>query len=213
LRDRVIGVISIQTYYPDAYTQDQIRLLEIIATQAAIALENARLYTQAQYMAITDSLTGLYNRRYILEQAVRLIEESNQTGAPLSIILLDGDWFKRINDTYGHLAGDRALQVLAETCSQNLRPQDDVGRFGGEEYCILLPGLELEEGGRAAEKIRSALPEQILTFDDKTFTVSASFGVAQYIPGESLEQTISRADDALYRAKTSGRNRIELASP
>lgn len=211
LRDRVIGVISIQTYYPSAYTPDQIRLLEVIGTQAAIALENARLYAEAQYMAITDSLTGLYNRRYLMEQASVLVEEANQTSSDLSLILLDGDLFKRVNDTYGHLAGDQALKTIAQTCQQFLKLGQVVGRYGGEEFCILLPGLDVQAAIAVAENICRALPETEITMRGRSFSISASFGIAQHLPGDTLEQTLSRADEALYRAKTGGRNQISVS--
>ncbi len=211
VQDNVIGVISVQSFLVDAYTSEQIHILEMVAIQAAIALENARLFSEVQRLAITDSMTGLYNRRHFLELAEREFERIQRYPGPLSIILFDIDYFKRVNDTLGHLAGDQALRMLAETCRKTIRQADTLGRYGGEEFLVLLPNTDLENAVAQAERLRCQVESLPIPTERGTIKITISLGVAGYRPGDTLDSLIRRADDAMYHAKNNGRNRVDCS--
>lgn len=161
-------------------------------------------------LAIFDELTGIHNRRALLAQLNEEKQRAERYREPFSVCYLDIDLFKRINDTFGHAAGDEVLRTVAAGLREQLRDIDRVGRFGGEEFVIALAGTPLAEAEACAERIRQHLrswPQPALDGEP----VTLSIGVAQYHPGETLEQLLDRADRALYRAKQGGRDRVELA--
>lgn len=158
--------------------------------------------------ATTDTLTGLHNRLYFDQTLASEMVRFERYGTPLSLILYDIDHFKRVNDTYGHLAGDKVLVQLARFVPNLMRKTDVLARWGGEEFIVLAPGSGGPMAFRAAEKLRDAVGQ--VTFED-VGTVTCSFGVAQWAPGESATEFIARADQALYQAKASGRNQVVLA--
>lgn len=155
-----------------------------------------------------DFLTGLLNRRALNEIFKKHLEISELTGQPISLIITDIDFFKRINDVYGHLAGDAALQYFANVIKNNLRKSDYVFRIGGEEFLILLPNTYLEEAAKIAENLRQKLEESPLEYENKQINLTASFGVAQLKDHRHLNELIKEADDKLYIAKKEGRNRV-----
>ena len=158
--------------------------------------------------ATTDALTGLHNRLKLENAMVDEIRRADHLKTPLTLIMFDIDHFKAINDTYGHAVGDRVLVQLARLVSSYIRYSDMLARWGGEEFLILMPGVEETTGYQVAEKCRDAIAR--ITFGGAG-PVTCSFGVAQYEPGESSAEFIARADAALYRAKESGRNRVKQA--
>lgn len=157
-------------------------------------------------LAIRDALTGVYNRRHIVSEISRA-EDGTET---FTICLLDLDHFKRINDTYGHATGDLTLQKVAKTIQNEIRQEDCFGRYGGEEFLLLLRDLELADSKLFLERIRQRIEALDVNGLDQSTCVTISGGIAQYRPGESSAQTINRADEALYTAKAAGRNRIML---
>lgn len=164
-------------------------------------------------LAVTDPLTGLHNRRFITARLRHAIDSANSGGAPVSVLLADIDYFKRINDTYGHDAGDRVLRGFASRLSRNLRALDHAARWGGEEFVIVMPGAGLAEAKAAAERLREETCSAPFLLEDGTeVPVTASFGVAQVMAEESSKSLLRRADIALYEAKTEGRNRVEAAA-
>ena len=158
--------------------------------------------------AITDSLTGTRNRRGITISMLEAMAHAERYGHPLSVAMVDVDHFKEVNDTHGHKAGDRALQGVAAILTEALRLPDKVGRYGGEEFLLVMPETGLNEMSKITERIRQEVSEAEFDIGDRNVKLTISIGAALFEKGEDLEQLVSRADRALYRAKESGRNSV-----
>ena len=158
--------------------------------------------------AITDSLTGTRNRRGITISALEAMAHAERYGHPLSVAMIDVDHFKEVNDTHGHKAGDRVLQGVAAVLTEALRLPDKVGRYGGEEFLLVMPETGLEETSKLTERIRQQVSEAEFDIGDRKVKLTISIGAALFEKGEDLEQLVSRADRALYRAKDTGRNSV-----
>ena len=170
---------------------------------------NQALQKKARQEANSDALTGVNNRRWLEELLLRTRGRPLEDLAPLSVIMLDVDHFKRFNDDYGHQTGDEVLKMVAQAMQSSLRPNDMVARYGGEEFVILLPKTRLKHSLQVAERLRRKVERTPINAEDKAIPgVTISLGVAQWQPGISLEALIGQADEALYRAKESGRNRV-----
>ncbi len=208
VRDEVIGVISAQCQRYDAFGKDQIRLLETIATQAAIAVDNARLFTETQRLAITDGLTDVFNRRYLLELAENELERSRRHLRCLSAILFDLDHFKEVNDRFGHPIGDLVLKKIAGLCRSSIRSTDLLGRYGGEEFLIIATETDQERAIEIAERFRKKVEDFSLVTEAGVLKLTISLGVGTYQPGsdQTLGDLIKNTDNALYAAKALGRN-------
>ncbi len=210
-KGKVIGMISTQGYQPQAYSADDQELLEMLAAQAAIAFENARLFAEIQQLAATDPLTGIYNRRCFFELAQREFERARRYELPLSALMLDVDHFKNFNDTYGHPIGDRLLCAIAGRCQQELRQVDILGRYGGEEFAILLPETGTLQAQSVAERLRRQIAQTEVTSNGVSIKTTISLGVATITPScLQLENLFERADQALYVAKQAGRNQVSI---
>jgi diguanylate cyclase (GGDEF)-like protein len=161
-------------------------------------------------LAITDSLTGIFNRRHIMVLAEQELERSQRLGRELSIVLFDVDHFKQVNDSFGHLVGDQVLESLARTCQANLRSFDSLGRYGGEEFLVVLPETDAPTAWAVAERLRSLVECLEVSQSQGVMRVSISLGTASLGMGRDadLDQLLEEADRALYQAKESGRNRI-----
>lgn len=165
-------------------------------------------------LAEKDPLTGMNNRLSLDAIADRYMQRAERQGMPLSIMLFDLDYFKRVNDEFGHQVGDRALSEIARRIGRIIRGEDVAFRFGGEEFLALLPGASLEQAERIAERLRTAIGEEPVQIDKHRLALTASFGVVQYMPGrENWDDCVKRVDDALYRAKRGGRDRISRHVP
>jgi len=185
---------------------------KISEANQVIATLKAELKNQTT-MAKVDELTKLYNRRHLNFEAPQMMAKSVENDRPLSAIMLDLDFFKRINDTWGHNFGDKVLVICAEIIKKAARSTDLVVRLGGEEFLLMCLGLDLSGAGRVAERIRQTIAGTDLTIRGESLLVTVSGGVAQYTPGEDLTSLLGRADKALYQAKNDGRNLIRLATP
>lgn len=214
LADTEAGGTTLLLYPPEEGFPEEVRTLaEWLASQAAIALENARLHHAVQRQAITDELTGLVNRRRFFEALETEIARAVELGRPLSLVLADLDKFKRVNDRFGHPAGDEVLKAFARLISEHVREVDVAGRLGGEEFALLLPETDVEGAHAGAERLRRAVDRRPLTLTTgEKLSVTASFGVAQLESGQSGDEFLRCCDLALYRAKADGRNRV-VAEP
>ncbi len=179
--------------------------------QAAAAISNAKLYQQKERMAVTDELTKIYNRRHFLDLANQCLKRSQRHGAPLSVLIFDIDYFKRINDELGHLVGDMVLRGLADMLIKAVPKDSVLARFGGEEFVVLLPDMSKEESLKVAEALRSAVSDYEFHTEHKTFHITISVGVAEYTKGMELTSLLHEADKALYQAKHRGRNCVVQA--
>jgi len=205
-RDRLIGLLAIDSTTPNQFTQENISFAAAFADQVSVALENSRIYEKAQSQAVTDSLTGVYNRRGLFQIGEIEFLIARRTNRPFCALMLDIDHFKRVNDRYGHATGDQALRGLAERCRTVSRAVDVIGRYGGEEFLILLPETNLESGRIVAERLRQTITKEPFTTDAGPLRITISIGVAEATKHETLGKLIERADAALYEAKHAGRN-------
>lgn len=171
-----------------------------------------KLVENYQVLAGHDELTGLYNRRHFTGAAEPEVQRAGRYHRDISLILIDIDHFKSINDTYGHQAGDAVIKDMAEVMRQNFREADLFGRYGGEEFIALLPETQMLEAEVIAERIRSMINQRCITFEQNDIGYSASIGITQGQPGMLLDQLVGQADKALYQAKNNGRDRTELFS-
>ena len=182
-------------------------LFSIWAT-AIVSYSHLRMLAKLEPMATTDQLTGLYNRHYFTSEVVKQINIWRRYQRPLSILILDIDFFKKVNDTYGHMAGDYVLQVLANICQTAVRDIDTVARVGGEEFAILLPSTAVNGAMRTAERIRRETEAFPFKYEEARFRVTVSLGVTELTDEEwSITEFMKAADEMLYKAKNSGRNR------
>lgn len=165
-------------------------------------------------MATQDFLTGLLNRRETFHRLDEELQRSRRLATPFSVLLLDLDHFKQVNDVHGHSAGDLVLQAVAAALRQGVRPYDLCCRYGGEEFLVILPETALEAAAGIAERLRHDIENLKIAVTKKTdLRITASIGAATLVGNESIDQLIARADEAMYNAKASGRNRVSLADP
>jgi two-component system, cell cycle response regulator len=184
-----------------------------VRVRAAVLQDQLRsALTLAEFRASRDALTGLLNRASILEILSKELIRSSRLGSPLGVIIGDLDHFKKINDLHGHLAGDAVLKDLAKMLSAAVRPYDAVGRYGGEEFIIVLPDCDTEMSRQAAERIRRVVEETPMVAGEADLRITMSFGVAAFHGGTTIsaDHAVKLADEALYRAKNGGRNRVDL---
>ncbi|MFZ5808521.1 MAG: sensor domain-containing diguanylate cyclase [Chloroflexota bacterium] len=217
---KVIAFFSLDKLEAGFYTPEHGKKLAMFANHAALALENARLFQEIQRLAVTDALTGLYNRRYFFERACEECERSCRYHHPVTMIMMDLDHFKSVNDTYGHPAGDVVLQTVSQQTRQALRNTDLAARFGGEEFIFLLPETPLEAGVQTAERLREIISERPIQYNGNNILLTASFGVSggevefcKLPPPRAVEELIAFCDEALYQAKQAGRNRVSSKVP
>jgi len=211
-RERIMGAMFVFWHREHVFSDDEVRLLMTFANQAALGIENAQLYAEVQELAITDPLTGLYNRRGLIELGRIEFARTRRFGRPFASMMLDIDHFKRVNDAYGHPVGDQVLQALAKHCQSSVREIDLVARYGGEEFVFLLPETNLEVAREIAERLRRTIANLSIPTEKGELSVTVSLGVAMYDENTlGLETMIARTDQAMYVAKHRGRNRIAVS--
>jgi len=212
INEEIIGLISAQSRNPYAYTDRDLATLMTLAASVSVAVQNARLYASVLAAARVDELTGAMTRRYFFERAGVEFQRAQRELAPLSVIMVDLDLFKLLNDTWGHAFGDQVLRAFGALAQSHKRPHDLFGRYGGEEFALVLPGADREGAMRVAQYLRREAEALALRCHDQPVHVTASFGVATRAQDDTrIDALLARADRALYRAKAEGRNRVEFA--
>lgn len=240
----VIGAVQVLNKQGGPFTADDEALLAAMASQAAVALENADLYRklrdlnqrleekveertadlvaanerlsvlnqELEHLSITDGLTHVFNRRFFMERIRQEVKRASRYGNDLSLLMIDIDHFKQVNDTYGHQTGDRVLAGVAGLITSRLRDTDVLARYGGEEFALIATPMDLEGAAALAERLRQLVESQVFE-EGKSVGVTVSIGVSGWKPffRENFEALIRTADEALYRAKGEGRNRVRTA--
>lgn len=201
------GLVLVEQEREDAFEDEHLKFLSAIGNQVSVALENVGLYEKMQRMATTDELTKLYNRLYFNEMLSKQMADADQQKYPMSVAIFDIDHFKKFNDTYGHLFGDLVLKTIAKLAKDNIREQDLVARFGGEEFVIVMPNTTVDEAYKLIEDLREKIARCHVKEGSISASVTASFGISCYPEhGTNEAEILSAADNALYKAKTEGRN-------
>ena len=197
----------------DSFDDGRKEAVASLVSHAVIALENARLHRIVERQALVDGLTGLANRRAVEETLRGELARAERFQGDLCVVLADLDAFKAVNDRYGHPLGDQVLREAANALQETVREIDLAGRWGGEEFVLILPGTDSSDGAAVAERARRAIElRQIQTPDGQPVSVTASFGVASFPSNAGLDALVAAADEALYRAKREGRNRVAVAA-
>jgi diguanylate cyclase (GGDEF)-like protein len=211
-KHNVLGVIQLINCALENFSDNEMFFLHALCDYAAIAIDNARAVERIQELTITDDCTGLYNARHLYKTLESEVYRSQRFGYEFSVIFIDLDHFKQVNDTYGHLAGDAVLREAARRMQNSIRQYDSIGRYGGEEFLILFPGCSATDTYAQADRLRKQLGQAEMSVNDQSLRITASFGVTSAMPGETWteEALIRKADEALYVAKKSGRNRVEI---
>jgi diguanylate cyclase (GGDEF)-like protein len=207
----IVGVIGISG--SAALTTEQVNLAGAAAAVIAFGVRNMQLFLDTKELSLRDGLTGCFNRGYALDALDAELHRSRRTGAPLSILMFDVDHFKGVNDRFGHLRGDDLLSAIGEQLGRSLRATDIRCRYGGDEFLIILPETPAAGAQRVADVIRQDLAAVRVGNDANPTAVTVSIGVAAALPGElDAKVFLNRADEALYRAKSAGRNRLCVAA-
>jgi diguanylate cyclase (GGDEF)-like protein len=206
---RLIGVLTLTTGRPEhVFTREEMELVVLIAAHISLALESHRLYE----LSVLDGLTNIYNRRYLDQRLSQELADSIRHEKPLTVALLDLDHFKKLNDGYGHQAGDQVLCELTGLLSQELRQHDVLARYGGEEFALILSGTSGIDGLQLGERLRALVEARDFFYKNQKLPVTISLGLATFPENGQDKMTLLRAaDKALYRAKESGRNRVEAS--
>lgn len=222
-KDELLGVLTIESKVENAFGKEDEKILSLLCSQIAVAIKNAHIYRELELTSITDPLTGVFNHRYFYHKLYTEVMRARRYKRPLSLIILDFDNFKSINDTYGHITGDRVLKESAKLVKDNIRgcknevykdcDVDTVARYGGEEFVIILPETTLEKALIVGERLRKKIEEELYSIIEinGTLKITASFGIASYREGESPEDLVKKADNALYEAKRLGKNKVILS--
>ena len=212
-KEKIIGVLGIGSHSHRQFPDWEVRMLGTIANQIGMAIENARLYEHALELAFTDGLTGLYNRRYFIDQIEREFIRSQRNKAPLSLIMVDLDELKAINDRFGHHVGDSFFQEVARIVKVNTRGSDVAARWGGDEFMLLVPGTDRKDASKIAERIRAEVERYKLKLEGEEVGITISAGIV-CCPDHAavVADLLKKADQAMYNAKRGGKNQASVFS-
>ncbi len=219
MRDgQIVGLLTLVST-GEEFAEEDVKIAERIAVQAAVAIDNARMHEQLRLQATRDGLTGLPNHRSLQDELSKRLAEAYESGMPLGVCLLDIDNFKRVNDTYGHPVGDEAIKAIGRTLAHGVGGMGMVGRYGGEEFVVIMPGCDADAACRIADRLRQDITTIEVPLDDGgVLRVTSSFGVAnidQQHADARVDNTemLHQADVGLYNAKRTGKNKVMLAGP
>ena len=213
VNNKLVGLLNLGTKQYDQATRENMEIVQEVGHMLAIALQQSNLNHKIQQLAITDDLTGIYNRRQLLKLGQREFKRARRYHKPLSLIMFDPDSFKTINDSYGHLVGDEVLIEITRRCTEQIRETDIFGRYGGDEFIVILPETNIEDAQLAAQRLLKAIHDELIHTEKGRIKLSISLGVTEFTNNEEdqeLKDLVNRADVALYAAKRAGRNRITV---
>jgi len=203
----LLGLFVMLSEKRDFLDTFHIGLLEVLCNQASISIANAQLHAEIEKLATTDGLTGLYNHRRFQENLTEEFKRLNRQSSPVSLILTDIDYFKKVNDNYGHPAGDIVLKGVSKIIREQIRDVDVPARYGGEEFAVILPGTDAEGAKNIAERLRKKVMDATFSADGKSLKITISIGIATApVDAKGKEELIEKTDKALYHAKHNGRN-------
>lgn len=213
VENKIIGAVTVQSYKNNSYSDRAIGMIKALASYIAIALNNSQKSeelraktNELEVISKTDVLTGLFNRRYIRSRIDKEVESYQSNNEAFSVVLLDIDYFKKINDIYGHNCGDYILSKLAKLLKKQIRKQDVLARWGGEEFLILLPNSNEKEAVTLCERLRHKVETTNFSYNKKSIKLTVTFGISEYDEALEIEATINNADRNLYKGKNQGRN-------
>ena len=210
----ILGCLSLNSDQPNAFDAQDLQFLSVIGYQMAATLKHFQRFSSIKNIAIYDTLTGLYNRRYFEERLGVDAQKSFYSGTPLSLVMVDIDHFKKINDTFGHTEGDQVLCKISSLLKTSVRKKDTVARYGGEEFILILPEAGLEESFVIAERIRRQVENTSFEVGQAQVNLTLSMGISNFPShrAKSKEDLVKMADQALYDAKRGGRNKVCIFS-
>ncbi len=213
LASEPVGALAVEFESPREFSDADVKRLTALARFVAPSIRNAAHFGEVEALSLTDALTGLSNRRATERALASTIAVAERASGPFAVAVMDVDHFKQFNDTHGHDAGDRVLQTVARVIRDSLRPGDVAGRWGGEEFLVVLPSTGLDDAGHVIERIRRSVESTTLVWEGRPLAVTVSAGVSAYPEvARSAGGVVSSADGALYRAKRGGRNSVILAA-
>jgi diguanylate cyclase (GGDEF)-like protein len=206
IKDRTVGILDVETLGENSLGEEDLYNLSLLGEYIAMSIDNAHLYRETQRLAIRDEMTGTFNYRYFRDVLKKMIREREKTKEPLSLLMVDIDNFKQMNDTFGHIEGDRVLKKVSRVIKENVRRMDVVTRYGGDEFVIILWGVDKDDARLLGERIRKAVKTELGMFESP---LTLSIGVAAYPKdGKKVGVLLDKVDKALYRAKSKGRDCI-----
>jgi len=206
----ILGCLSLNSDQPNAFDAQDLQFLSVIGYQMAASLKHFQRFISIKNMATYDTLTGLYNRRSFEERLEAEAEKSFRSGLPLSLVMVDIDHFKKVNDTFGHTEGDQILCKISSLLKNSVRRKDTVARYGGEEFILILPEAALQQSFVIAERIRQSVENTLFEVGRAQVNLTLSMGISNFPSHrvKSKEELIKMADQALYDAKRGGRNKV-----
>jgi len=212
-QDRVVGVLNLADKADGMYTADDVALIELFCQLVGASIGNIKLFEKIQRQATTDGLTGLVNHRMFYEMLEKELWRSRRYGGPISLLMIDIDNLKKINDTFGHRAGDRVIREISRRVKTCIRQIDTAARYGGDEFAVILPNTSLEEAEIVAGRMVEIVSGSPITWKRQQIDLSISIGLGQYDSESSPEEITSRSDEALYTAKQAGKNTVKIFEP
>ncbi|MGE5474912.1 MAG: diguanylate cyclase [Ignavibacteriales bacterium] len=206
------GIMLLESLEFNKYDEQTRKLITLIGHQLSSSIENLELYKKMKELATTDALTGIYNRLYFQEKFSKELKIAHENDYPLSFVIFDIDHFKKFNDNYSHLIGDKVLKTITSVVKNSIRRSDIIARYGGEEFVIIFPNMDIERAQETCEMLRKKIEETPVRARELSLSVTVSFGVANYpLNAYSEENIIKAADRALYKAKNAGRNQVAVS--